>query len=85
MATFVHFCRAQDVKRIRRVGLKAGKGRRGVYAVPTSTDFFVSHQWLRELARWTSGPMAAVYFRVPGSTPAVFGHYGGPHTTGTAA
>ena len=84
MATFVHLCDAKAVRSIRRRGIVAAKRRRGVYAMPTSTDFYVSHQWLRELSRWIGGPMVAVYFRVPSSTPAMFGPYGGPHRNGTA-
>lgn len=44
----------------------------------------MSHQWLRELGRWVQGQAVATYLRVPGDTPVLYGHYGGPHTAGCA-
>jgi phage-related protein len=39
---------------------------RGVFAVPVTRNFYVSHQWLRELKRHNAGrTVAAIYFRVP--------------------
>jgi len=84
MASFVHLCHAADVKRIRRAGIKIQKGRHGVYVVPATPDFYMSHQWLRELKRWRPGPVVAVYLRIPGNTRVLYGRYGGPHTEGSA-
>lgn len=84
MAVFVHLCHETDLKSIRRSGLKAQKGRRGVYAMPVTPDFYASHQWTRELRRWRSGPQVALYLRIPGDLPVLFGHYNGPHELGTA-
>jgi hypothetical protein len=85
MAQFVHLAPDAALASIRRVGLKAAKGRGGLYAMPATPDFYASHQWLREL-RIGRGqqPLYAVYFRVPGATPVAFGPYGGPHVAGTA-
>lgn len=84
MATFIHLCHETDLKRIRRAGLKVQKGRMGVYAVPATPDFYISHQWVRELRRWRPGALVALYLRIPGGMPVFFGHYNGPHTLGSA-
>lgn len=85
MALFVHFAPVDQVTRIKRHGLRAGRHTRGVYAVPATPDFYASHQWLRELKRCHAGKtLAAIYVRVDGAAPALFGPYGGPHTIGTA-
>lgn len=85
MAMFVHFAPESEITSIRRNGLKAGKKMRGVYAVPATPDFYASHQWLRELRRFHQGKtLVAIYFRVDGEAPALFGRYGGPHAIGTA-
>lgn len=85
MAMFVHFAPETEIGAIRRNGLKAGRKSRGVYAMPATPDFYASHQWLRELRRCHQGKtLMAVYFRVDGGAPALFGVYGGPHAIGTA-
>jgi hypothetical protein len=85
MAMFVHFAPQSAIGSIRRAGLKAGRFSRGIYAVPATPDFYASHQWLRELRRFHSGqPLVAVYFRLPGDAPVLFGPYGGTHLLGTA-
>ena len=57
----------------------------GVFAVPVTRNFFVSHQWLRELRRASSGPIAAVYFRVPDEERVWVGHYRHVHRWTSAA
>lgn len=84
MALFVHIAPEKSLRSIQRSGLKAGKHSRGVFALPATPDFYASHQWVRELRRFTPGSLRAVYFRLPGDAPVIFGHYGGPHTDGTA-
>ena len=84
MALFVHIAPDKALGSIRRTGLKAGRHTRGVYALPATPDFYASHQWVRELRRFTPGSLRSVYFRLRGDTPVIFGHYGGPHRTGTA-
>lgn len=80
MAMFVHLTSESNLPRIRRSGIsrpRKARGERpdGVFAVPVTRNFFVSHQWLRELRRHHSGPLAAVYFRVPDDEPVRVGHY----------
>ena len=43
MATFIHLCHEADLKRIKRSGLKDRKQRRGVYAMPATPHFYLSH------------------------------------------
>lgn len=78
MPVFVHLASARDLRSIRRNGIvpaKARFGPRGVYAMPVTRNFYVSHQWLRELRRWGSGTIVGVYFRLPGDEPVEVGHY----------
>src|SRR5262245_10372994 len=57
----------------------------GVFAVPVTRSFYVSHQWLRELKRHKKGPIAGIYFRVPDDEPVMVGHYGHSHLVMSAA
>jgi hypothetical protein len=90
MAMFVHLAPASRLSRIRRHGIarrRAGAGGlpAGVYAVPVTRSFFVSHQWLRELRGRSPAPIAGVYFRVPDGEPVWVGHYARAHRAMTAA
>lgn len=53
--------------------------------MPVTRNFYVSHQWLRELRRWKSGSLAGVYFRIPDTEPVTVGHYGKTPEQMTAA
>lgn len=56
MALFVHLTPEKNIKSIKRNGIKLSGnknfGQRGVYAMPVIQNFYISHQWLRELKRW---------------------------------
>ena len=70
---FVHLAPESRVALIRRNGisrLRRGRGDfpKGVFAVPVTRSFYVSHQWLRELRRRNRGPIAGIYFRIPDLT-----------------
>lgn len=87
---FVHLTREDRVSRILRAGL--GRLRRGtstlpsgIYATPVTRNFYVSHQWLRELRRRGPSPVAAIYFRIDDEEPVWVGHYGGRHQQMRAA
>ena len=56
----------------------------GVFAVPVTRNFYVSHQWLRELKRRNEGPIAGVYFRIGDDERVWVGHYGHAHRWMTA-
>jgi hypothetical protein len=90
MAMFVHLTPESRTARIRRNGiarLRRPSAARpgGIFAVPVTRNFYVSHQWLRELRRRGCGPMAGVYFRIPDGEGVWVGHYGQAHREMTAA
>lgn len=93
MAIFVHLAPQSLIRLIRRNGIaptrfkgmpKDATLRRGVFAVPVSQDFMLSHQWLRELRRGTSEPLCAVYFRIDDNEIVHWGRYRQPHVEVTA-
>lgn len=84
MPIFVHLAPESRIARIQRNGigrLRKPWGARpaGIFAVPVTHNFFLSHQWLRELRRGGEGPIAGVYFRVPDDEAVWVGHYGQAH------
>lgn len=88
MAAFVHLTRHSNIPSIRRGGLTVGKRRfrpRGVYALPITQSFAVSHQWVRELRRSSGGTIVAVYFRIPDDEPVEVGHFNSRHVSMTAS
>ncbi|MFJ4844801.1 MULTISPECIES: HEAT repeat domain-containing protein [unclassified Streptomyces] len=76
---FVHLTSAAYAPRIRRSGIRAGRGpggARGVYCFPVLTSYTLTHQWLRELARsGTRGGLVAVHIRLADDEPVRAGHY----------
>jgi hypothetical protein len=86
MAVFVHLTGHRNVASLKRSGITISKKRspRGVYAVPVTPNYYVSHQWLRELRRGDSGSIVGVYFRVPDDESCLIGHYSSPHVQLTA-
>lgn len=89
MARFVHLAPAARAARVARTGLRASPsrhGERGVFCFPVLPSYTLTHQWLRELARWkdTRG-MVAVHLLLPDGQPVEVGHYGGPKRRVTAA
>ena len=90
MPMFVHLAPESRVALIRRNGIcRLRKPRAGhpggVFAVPLTRNFYVSHQWLRELKRRGQGAVSGVYFRIPDVERVWIGHYGQAHRTMTAA
>src|SRR5215469_4511792 len=82
MATFVHLTSAKHLRRILRAGIKpeaTGLGSTGVFALPVTPNYVVSHQWARELRKWGRGRISAIYFRVPDEELVKVGHYNRPH------
>jgi len=83
MARFVHLAPESRIALIRRNGIRrvrrpASGFPGGLFAVPVTRNFYVSHQWLRELRR-RNQPIAAVYFRIPDDERVWVGHYGQAH------
>jgi hypothetical protein len=81
---FVHLTSHRNIPAIRRGGIAPGKAR-GVYALPVTRNFYVSHQWLRELKRSGGGTIFGVYFRIPDDERVEVGHYNSRVVTVTAA
>ncbi|MFJ9576064.1 HEAT repeat domain-containing protein [Streptomyces sp. NPDC101191] len=81
MAIFVHLTSAANAPRIRRSGIRADArgqgGARGVYCFPVLPSYTLTHQWLRELARFGSrGGLVAVHVRLDDEQRVMVGHYG---------
>lgn len=89
MAMFVHLTPEKNVKAILRAGIRRLRERSqrpgGVYAMPVTRNFYVSHQWLRELKRNGQRTICAVYFRIPDGEEVWVGHYSQNHRSMTAA
>lgn len=79
MAMFVHLAPEAAIGPIRRSGIKVAKSperqQSGVFAMPVTPNFYVSHQWLRELKRRGQRTIFGVYFRVPDDEVVSVGHY----------
>ncbi|MFI1028077.1 HEAT repeat domain-containing protein [Streptomyces sp. NPDC020951] len=80
MAMFVHLTSAANAPRIRRSGIRAsGQGQggaRGVHCFPVLPSYTLTHQWLRELARFGSrGGLVAVHVRLDDAQEVSAGHY----------
>jgi hypothetical protein len=87
---FVHLAPESRVNLIRRNGISrlrraVGDSPGGVFAVPVTRNFYVSHQWLRELKRRNEGAYAGVYFRIPDDEQVWVGHYNQSHRWMSAA
>lgn len=78
----MHLIRCNGIRRLRRAR-QGSPG--GIFAVPVTRSFVVSHQWLRELKRRNQGPHAGVYFRIPDDVQVWVGHYGQHHRWMSAA
>src|SRR5215470_2080907 len=89
MAVFVHLTSERSIKLIRRNGIsrirKQRDRPRGIYAMPVTRNFYVSHQWLRELKRRGGATIVGIYFRVPDVETVWVGHYNQAHQQMTAA
>ena len=84
MPHFVHIADERDSAATRRTGLKlprpavkpsAGQVPQGVFALPVTPNFVVSHQWVRELKRRGYRVAVGVYFRVSAEEPVWAGKY----------
>ena len=90
MAMFVHLAPESRTALIRRNGIRRLRRQRGdfpggVFAVPVTRDFYVSHQRLWELKRRNAGSIAGVYFRIPDDEQVYVGHYSQAHRWMAAA
>ena len=79
MPTLVHLADEKYADKIVANGIKIGKGTRGVYCIPVTPDFYVSHQWLRELRRRGVKIFVGVYFKLNTKELVWFGKYNRGH------
>lgn len=75
MPTLVHLADERDSDKILSGGLRIGKWRKGIFFMPVTQDFNVSHQWLRELKRRGIRTFVGVYFHLSSDEMVWFGKY----------
>ena len=75
MPKFVHIADEKNAKKIVKNGIKVGKGRTGIFCMPVTNDFTISHQWLRELKRSGVKTLVGVYFKIKSDEKLWFGKY----------
>lgn len=79
MPILVHLADEKESARIKNNGIKVGKGRQGVFCMPVLQNFYLSHQWLRELKRSGATTFVGIYFKVDRKTKVYFGRYNEEH------
>jgi len=96
MPQFIHLADDREIASIRKTGIKAhatfanysafkGPAEKWVYATPVLQNYYLSHQWLRELKRQGIRTISAVQFRLADDTPVKVGRYNEAHLDLTAA
>lgn len=83
MASFIHIADEKNGRLVEKNGLKAG--RRGVFCVPVTRDFSVTHQWARELKRTGIKSLICVQFRISDDEMVSVGAYNGEKILMSAA
>ncbi|MDR3346939.1 MAG: hypothetical protein LBS73_07165 [Campylobacteraceae bacterium] len=72
MATFVHLSDEKNTAAIIKNGIKGEV----VFCMPVITDFYATHQWLREMRRCHRGcNIIAIYFKIPDDEMVLCGNY----------
>ena len=85
MAMFVHLAFESDLKSISKNGIAISKFRKCVFAMPVGANFYISHQWLRELKRNNGKTVLGVYFRINDNERVFVGRYNKEHQEMSAA
>ena len=92
MSTLVHLTLEDNAKRMRRVGIKpqaiwipSAGHIKAVFASPIVPNYFVTHQWLRELKRKGGRTIVGVQFKLSDHELVHVGHYGDRHKQMTAS
>jgi hypothetical protein len=90
LARFIHLTPEKNVKAILRGGIKVGATwsprdvPQGVFLMPVTSHFYISHQWLRELKRTGQRTIVGVYVCIPDDEPVWVGHYNVNHRSVSA-
>lgn len=79
MPTLVHLADERETSSIKKNGIKIGKHRQGIFCMPVLTNFYLSHQWLRELKRGGVKTFVGVYFKMDSKTKVYAGRYNQDH------
>ena len=79
MPTLVHLADERDAASIRKNGIRIGKHRQGIYCMPVLPNFYISHQWLRELKRRGANTFVGIYFKIDSQTRVFAARYNDPH------
>lgn len=79
MPTLVHLADEREAANIRRNGIKIGKYRQGIFCMPVLQNFYLSHQWLRELKRRGVKTFVGVYFKADSKMKVYAGKYNTDH------
>ncbi|WP_066384710.1 MULTISPECIES: hypothetical protein [unclassified Anabaena] len=89
MVLLVHLTSLNNRNSVLRSGIKSKFYRLdypyGVFAMPIIPNYYVSHQWLRELKRSGHKSICGVYFRIPDEQDVYVGHYNKRHLHTTVA
>ena len=79
MPTLVHLADERHASKIVNAGIKIGKHHPGIYCMPVLQNFYVTHQWLRELKRSGVKTYVGVYFKLASTQMVYAGKYNEPH------
>lgn len=91
MPRLVHLARASQRRSIERSGLRGARRpvlnedkkwvehRHVIYAMPMTTNFALTYQWVRELGRWHDEKLIAVHLRIPSEEAVLVGRYSEAH------
>src|SRR5262245_6679713 len=79
MPTLVHLADEREAASVKRGGIKIGKHRPGIYCMPVLQNFYLSHQWLRELKRRGVRTYVGIYFKMDSKTMVFAGIYNAGH------
>lgn len=79
MPVLVHLADEREATNIRKNGIKVGNGQQGIFCMPVLQNFYVSHQWLRELKRSGARTYVGVYFKLDSKHLVYAGKYNQEH------
>lgn len=79
MPILVHLADEREAANIKRNGILIGKQRQGIFCMPVLQNFYLSHQWLRELKRRGVRTFVGIYFRVDSKSKVFAGKYNEEH------
>ena len=88
MAVFIHLTDEKYLKRILANGISFSKIKseiRGIYCFPVLKDFYLTHQWSRELKRRGIRSFVCIQFKINDDENVLVGKYNGDHLTMSAS